>query len=90
MGRLIDAIYSNGVLRPSEPLPVAEGTKLKLTIVDDPAPAQQWDPQRIVEAVERIAALPMESSDNNGEPVGREHDRYLYGDRSEFARKHRS
>jgi predicted DNA-binding antitoxin AbrB/MazE fold protein len=88
MGRLIDAVYSDGVLRPNEPLPLADGTRLRLEVVEDSAPVQQWDPKRIAEAVERIAPMPMESA-QDGEPVGREHDRYLYGDRSEFVRNHR-
>ena len=43
MLRTISAIYENGVLRPSERLPLAENQRVNVTIEDMPAgPADAW------------------------------------------------
>ncbi len=89
MNRLIEAIYENGVLRPVSPLQLQEGESVKLVLVsgapEDQFPAVEWDADTARAAMKEIAALPAEGPDD-GEPVAREHDRYLYGDRSKFAK----
>jgi predicted DNA-binding antitoxin AbrB/MazE fold protein len=78
----VEAIYENGVLRPLQPLELAEGARLELTIVEISAPDR--DNTRVDEAtysafleeLDRIADLPLES-----QPVAdtaTNHDSILY------------
>lgn len=67
----IEAVYEQGMLRPLQPLRLAEGTQVALTLV---APPAQRAPYEILAA---IAALPLEVE--REERAGREHDRFLYG-----------
>lgn len=88
MNKLIEAIYERGVLRPVLPLELREGESVKLVVVNDPSinlPLQQWNAEAARQAMAQIAALPIEGADD-GAPVAREHDRYLYGDLSRFAK----
>lgn len=66
-----EAVYEQGVLRPLQPLDLAEGTRVEITVV---ASAQARTPYEILSA---IAALPLEIT--REERAGREHDRFLYG-----------
>ncbi len=65
MAIIVDATYQNGILKPKEPLTLAEGAEVRLTI----APAgERYDP---LEAVIGIG---------DGHPDGAEnHDKYIYG-----------
>ena len=74
MATRIDAIFEDGVFRPTEPVSMAEGERVQLVIVspDDPV-----DPRLPASILAEIAALPLESSDD--ETTARDHDRYLYG-----------
>ena len=55
----IAAIYENGVLRPRQPLELAEGTEVRLTISASPAdPAPAAEIERAVRAkIDRLAAV---------------------------------
>jgi predicted DNA-binding antitoxin AbrB/MazE fold protein len=70
------AIYEGGVLRPLSPLPLAEGTRVEVTVTDHVAPSVT-EGKTAVELLREIASLPMES-DASGFS-GRDHDRALYG-----------
>jgi len=80
MSQRITAIVENGVLRPTAPLGLPEGTRVEV-IVSPAAPAESAKPQRTPEsvraAIAKIAALPMEPGP---EFSGRDHDRILYGE----------
>ena len=71
------AIYERGVLRPLAPLPLAEGTRVEVTVTDDAASSRAGDASRAGELLREIAVLPMESSDSGFS--SRDHDRVLYG-----------
>jgi predicted DNA-binding antitoxin AbrB/MazE fold protein len=79
MSERITAVVENGVLRPTVPLGLADGTRVELTLaVADgprPVPAQTRSPAEILA---EIAALPNEcpAPDPN---TARDHDHYLYG-----------
>jgi len=65
MAIVVEATYQNGILKPKQPLTLAEGTEVRLTIT----PADEhYDP---LEAVIGIG---------EGRPDGAEnHDKYIYG-----------
>ena len=63
---VVDATYQNGILKPKEPLTLAEGAEVRLTIT--PA-AEPYDP---LEAVIGIG----ESGRTDG---AEHHDQYIYG-----------
>ena len=72
--KTIQAIYEGGVFKPCEPVALAEGTKVELTIHRPFVPA---DPASLLRALEEIAALPLESPDDGFS--GADHDKILYG-----------
>lgn len=89
MTKLLTATYQGGVLRPDEPLSLPDGASVRIAVVGPgvpPATAEAWDAAAAIAAARAIAALPLEGRPARGEAVGRDHDRYLYGDRSEFGR----
>jgi len=62
---VVEAVYQNGILKPKQPLSLAEGTEVRLTVtptveVDDP-----------LEAVIGICDGPPDGAEN--------HDKYIYG-----------
>jgi predicted DNA-binding antitoxin AbrB/MazE fold protein len=67
----IEAVYEQGLLRPLQPLTLAEGTQVAITLIAPPAIRSPY------EVLSAIAALPLEVE--REERAGREHDRYLYG-----------
>ena len=67
-----EAIYEQGVLKPIQPLELAEGTRVEITIVT-PTQARRTP----YEILSTIAALPLEVT--REEHGGREHDSFLYG-----------
>jgi predicted DNA-binding antitoxin AbrB/MazE fold protein len=69
----LEAIYERGVLRPLQPLDLAEGVKVEIILVSPPEVNRT--PFEILSA---IAALPLEV-EREEETAGREHDRFLYG-----------
>lgn len=62
----VEATYENGVLRPKQPLGLAEGTEVCLAIT--PSENEIDDP---LEAVIGIGEGPVDGADN--------HDKYIYG-----------
>ncbi len=84
---LIRAEYENGILKPVEPLNLTEGQMVRIIVTTD---TTLWNPLKAIAATERIAALPAEElplREVGGKPVSEEADRFVYGDRSEFAEK---
>ncbi|MBI1900431.1 MAG: antitoxin family protein [Planctomycetia bacterium] len=61
----IDAVYTNGVLKPKQPLDLTEGTEVRLTVT---TAGEDKDP---LEDVIGIGDGPPDGADN--------HDKYIYG-----------
>ena len=77
MTRTIQAVYEGGVFRPKEPLPIAEGTPVELTVrPEEPAASVPAEVTR--RALLEIASLPLEGPDDGFS--GADHDKVLYGD----------
>jgi predicted DNA-binding antitoxin AbrB/MazE fold protein len=75
MTTTIEAVYERGVLRLKEPVALADGTVVEVTITTDVSSGET--PAAILSA---IASLPLEG---NGEPFsGRDHDKVLYGEKN--------
>ena len=62
---VVEAVYQNGVLKPKQPLVLAEGTEVRLTVTPT---VEVHDP---LEAVIGIGEGPPDGAEN--------HDRYIYG-----------
>lgn len=79
MTKTIQATYEGGVFRPSEPVSIAEGSRVELTVREDVAtrPARPHS-QSFVDALAQIAALPPEGAPDDGFS-GADHDKVLYG-----------
>lgn len=76
MSKTIEAVYEQGVLRPLEPLRLAEGTRLDIILVTDDEAGGRRSPADILA---EIAALPTEAATN---PFSaRDHDAVLYPQR---------
>ena len=74
MNHRIEAVYSDGVFRPVEPVTFAEGTRV---VVEYEVAEPTVDPQELIRAVDEIAALPSEGPDDGFS--GADHDKILYG-----------
>jgi len=74
----IEAVYEQGVLRLSQPIPLAEGTRVEVTVISTEDKPKNKTPGEILA---EIAAMPLEVS--NDEFSGRDHDRVLYPPSSE-------
>ena len=70
------AIFEHGLLRPTEPVFLEEGTEVEV-IVGRPLTVPNG--RRAAEILAEIAALPMEPGGR--EFAGRDHDKILYGER---------
>ena len=76
MATKVEAIYEQGVFRLKQPIPLADGTLVEITIVIGEEGELDQTPARILAS---IAALPLQ---DGGEVFsGRDHDRILYGDK---------
>jgi hypothetical protein len=73
MATPIAAIYEQGVLRPTQPIDLKEGTQVQLIIVNEQDPSTPQSPASILAA---IAALPLEG--DSLQFSGRDHDTLLY------------
>lgn len=73
MTKEIEAVYEQGIIRPLEPLDLAEGTRLDLIVVTREQPKANGN---AAEILAEIAALPLEGTDDVF--AGREHDSTLY------------
>ncbi|MEH2402284.1 antitoxin family protein [Nostoc sp.] len=69
----IEAVYEQGVLRLSQPIPLAEGTRVEVTVISTEAKPKNKTPREILA---QIAAMPLEVS--NDKFSGRDHDTILY------------
>ena len=83
MSIVIDATYEDGVLKPAQPLPLAEHEKVRVTVEQQPAAPQSVAPKGGPSLGELIAAmaraLPPGALDNLPDDLAAEHDHYLYG-----------
>ncbi|MGD9856456.1 MAG: antitoxin family protein [Planctomycetaceae bacterium] len=77
----VEATYENGQLRLDEPLAVAEGTKVRVTLctMDLPAPPELDQPSLAERIVARARALPPEVFDAWPADGASQHDHYIYG-----------
>jgi predicted DNA-binding antitoxin AbrB/MazE fold protein len=72
MSITVEAVYENGVLKPSEPLPFKDQEKVQITIdVRQPRLAER--------IVARARALPPEVLAGLPDDLASQHDHYLYG-----------
>ena len=67
-------MYENGILRLDAPLNIEEKAIVRVTI-EEPAPAATDDPTGWKTADELIGFI----QDGPKGPIGRDHDKYLYG-----------
>lgn len=77
MTKEIEAIYERGVLRPLEPLPLPEGSRLDVIIISRDGVGENGVAASTLLA--EIAALPLEGKSDTFS--GREHDSVLYPER---------
>ena len=77
MQTTIQAVYENGSLRPLEPLRLAEGARVEITVTPLEAGEEATEAQQAAEMLAAIAALPLESDDSFS---NRDHDEMLYGE----------
>lgn len=75
MTKTITAIYEGGILRPVEPLPLAEGECVDVTIDSTTVEERR---RRLNQALDEIAALPPEGPQDGFS--GADHDKVLYGE----------
>jgi predicted DNA-binding antitoxin AbrB/MazE fold protein len=69
----VEAIYEKGTLKLSEPITLAEGSKVQIIIIPLGSYAQQKSP---LEILQDIAELPLEGKTDTFS--GRDHDQVLY------------
>ncbi len=72
----ITAVFESGLLRPTTPLKLAEGSRVKLIIVDAERNGQQTGPAA-ASILAEIAALPTSGGDPR---TSQNHDQILYGE----------
>ncbi len=75
MTTTVEAVYEQGILRLAHLIPLAEGTRVEVTVVSAEPATQSSSSADILSA---IAALPMEVQDV--ELSSRNHDCILYGE----------
>jgi predicted DNA-binding antitoxin AbrB/MazE fold protein len=68
----IEAVYENGVLKPTKPLPFKEHEKVTLTV-------ESAGPSLVERIAARAAALPPEVLAVLPDDLASQHDHYLYG-----------
>lgn len=67
-----EAVYEQGILKLSQPIPLAEGTRVEVIVISTKVSENNTP----VEILAKIAALPLEG--DSDEFSGREHDKILY------------
>lgn len=72
MSITVEAVYENGVLKPTEPLPFKEHEKLTVTV----APVRHSLAEQIAA---RARALPQETLDRLPADGASQHDHYIHG-----------
>ena len=68
----VEATYEQGVLKPLEPIPLVEGTKVEIVVIAETEKSPKTNP---VDILAEIAAMPLE---NGSEFSGQDHDQILY------------
>ena len=76
MTRTIEAVYERGVLRLKEPVALADGTVVEVTITTCEPSGESKTPAEILST---IASLPVEGDGHAFS--GRDHDTVLYGEK---------
>jgi predicted DNA-binding antitoxin AbrB/MazE fold protein len=76
MARTLAAVYEKGVLKPTAPLDLPEGTHVELYVLKSDE-GRLLDPAAVRARLASIASLPLEPGP---EFTAREHDRILYGE----------
>jgi predicted DNA-binding antitoxin AbrB/MazE fold protein len=69
----LEAIYEQGILRLSQPIPLAEGTHVQVTINSPPV---EFETKSSSQILKDIAAMPLQGKQD--EFSGRDHDKILY------------
>jgi predicted DNA-binding antitoxin AbrB/MazE fold protein len=94
----IQATYEHGVLKPLHPVDLNEGDRIEIVamkVIEPDAAAiaairrSAATPEKAKAALDDVLAIqekPIEVPYPDATDVGEHHDRYLYGDRSEFMR----
>ena len=75
MTTTVEAIYEGGVLRPTQPIPLAEGTRVDVVIITREVATEATTPAEILAA---IAAMPPDG--DGSEPSAHNYDKILYGE----------
>lgn len=73
---VVEAVYENGVLCLATPIDLAEGTRVEVVVT--PRTDQGPDTRHVNEILDELTALAQ--PDTPPTHVGRDHDRYLYGE----------
>jgi predicted DNA-binding antitoxin AbrB/MazE fold protein len=76
----IEAVYEQGVLRPTRPIDLAEGARVEIIIIPGHSYQGSGKPTP-AEVAARIAAMPLQSSPEGFS--GEDHDAILYGNDSQ-------
>jgi predicted DNA-binding antitoxin AbrB/MazE fold protein len=71
------AVFENGLLRPTTPISLVDGTQVEVVVIQCRQPESPSNPAQILA---EIAALPEEASEKDF--AGRDHDRILYGEQN--------
>ena len=75
MNRTINAIFENGVFRPTEPVTLSDGSHVELTVrTDEPTALSNGS---AADLLSRLAAMPIEGQADAFS--GADHDAILYG-----------
>jgi predicted DNA-binding antitoxin AbrB/MazE fold protein len=72
----IEAVYEQGVLRPTRPIDLAEGTRVEIIVIPESS-SKGPGKSTPAEVAARIAAMPMQASPEGFS--GEDHDAILYG-----------
>jgi predicted DNA-binding antitoxin AbrB/MazE fold protein len=72
MALTVEAVYENGVLIPTQPLPLKEHEKVTVTV-------ELTAPSLAERIAARAGALPQETLDRLPEDGASQHDHYVYG-----------
>ena len=76
--KTIDAVYQDGVFRPTAPVELPEGTAVRVTVVVPEPPPRVRDPEEIMAHI-RAAHAKFNPATDNPEVTSRNVDEILYG-----------
>lgn len=81
----VDAVYRDGVLHPASPLPLPDGTAVRVTVAVPAAPKPPLDPAEVLARILAIAAKHKNAPGavNDGLVVSENVDKILYGTRGD-------